>query len=37
MLLKAQVSENEPMASLSPVYYVLNGVFNARVARDPLD
>lgn len=37
MLLKARVSENEPMASLSPVYYVLNRVFNARVPRDPVD
>lgn len=37
MLLKARVSENEPMASLSPAYYVLNRVFSAAVARDPLD
>lgn len=37
MLLKAQVSENEPMASPSLVYYVLNRIFNARVACDPLD
>lgn len=37
MLLKAQVSENEPMASISLVYYVLNRTLNARVARDPLD
>lgn len=37
MLLKAQISENEPMASISLVYYVLNRILNAGVARDPLD
>lgn len=37
MLLKAQISENEPMASISLVYYVLNRILNAGVARDQLD
>jgi len=37
MLLKARVSENEPMASLIPVYYFLNTIFKMGAARDPLD